>query len=119
MIKMSCHGKLAEIIMSAALPAPWTAHAQQTSWVGLDCVAISNATLATSSGCNRVSPDWQYFRRTHHTSSKELAAIANEVKPRLLVLYHCSNAGDARKTERNCSARCVTFIPVTFYRAVI
>lgn len=43
---------------------------------------------------NRVSPHWQHFRRSHHTSSQELAAIANEVKPRLLVLYHCSNAGD-------------------------
>jgi ribonuclease BN (tRNA processing enzyme) len=43
---------------------------------------------------NRVSPEWQRFRRSHHTSSEQLVAIANEVKPRLLVLYHCSNAGD-------------------------
>lgn len=43
---------------------------------------------------DRVSRDWQNFRRSHHTSSQELAAIANEAKPGLLVLYHCSNAGD-------------------------
>jgi ribonuclease BN (tRNA processing enzyme) len=39
------------------------------------------------------SPAWQEFRRTHHTSSKELADIANAVRPRLLVIYHHSNAG--------------------------
>jgi ribonuclease BN (tRNA processing enzyme) len=41
----------------------------------------------------KISPTWQQFRRTHHTSSQELAAIAGEVKPALLVLYHRSNAG--------------------------
>ena len=43
---------------------------------------------------DHVSPAWQEFRRTHHTSSKELAEIAAQVKPGLLVLYHRSNAGD-------------------------
>lgn len=42
----------------------------------------------------RVTPAWQKFRRTHHTSSKELAEIAALTKPGLLVLYHRSNAGD-------------------------
>lgn len=41
----------------------------------------------------RVSPEWQKFRRTHHTSSRELAEIATRIKPGLLVLYHRSNAG--------------------------
>jgi ribonuclease BN (tRNA processing enzyme) len=41
-----------------------------------------------------VSPAWQEFRRTHHTSSKELADIANIVKPGLLVIYHQGNAGN-------------------------
>jgi ribonuclease BN (tRNA processing enzyme) len=41
-----------------------------------------------------VSAAWQEFRRTHHTSSKELAEIANKVKPGLLVIYHQSNAGN-------------------------
>ena len=33
----------------------------------------------------------QAFRRCHHTSAIELAAIANEVKPGLLVIYHRGN----------------------------
>ena len=41
----------------------------------------------------QVSPRSQTFRRCHHTSAPELAAIANEVKPGLLVIYHRSNAG--------------------------
>jgi ribonuclease BN (tRNA processing enzyme) len=41
----------------------------------------------------KVSPEWQNFRRTHHTSSRELAEIAMRVNPGLLVLYHRSNAG--------------------------
>jgi ribonuclease BN (tRNA processing enzyme) len=40
-----------------------------------------------------VSAAWQEFRRTHHTSSQEVADIANTVKPGLLVIYHQSNAG--------------------------
>jgi ribonuclease BN (tRNA processing enzyme) len=42
---------------------------------------------------DRVSRRWQAYRRKYHTSSKELAALVNRVKPRLLVLYHRSNAG--------------------------
>jgi ribonuclease BN (tRNA processing enzyme) len=41
----------------------------------------------------KVSREWQRFRRTHHTSSRELAEIAMRIKPDLLVLYHRSNAG--------------------------
>jgi ribonuclease BN (tRNA processing enzyme) len=40
----------------------------------------------------RPSPE---FRRRHHTSSVELAEIANTVKPRLLVTYHRSHVGEA------------------------
>jgi len=43
----------------------------------------------------KVSPRWQKYRRTHHTSSRELAALAARVKPGLLVLYHRGNAGGA------------------------
>jgi ribonuclease BN (tRNA processing enzyme) len=46
-----------------------------------------------------VSPAWQEFRRTHHTSSQELADIANVVKPGLLVIYHQSNAGNGPATS--------------------
>ena len=40
-----------------------------------------------------VLPQWQEYRRRAHTSSVELAQIANTVKPGLLVVYHRSNAG--------------------------
>lgn len=42
---------------------------------------------------SQVSARSQEFRRCHHTSSIELAKIANAVKPGLLVIYHRSNAG--------------------------
>jgi ribonuclease BN (tRNA processing enzyme) len=34
------------------------------------------------------------FRHRHHTSSEQLAKIANEVKPELLVTYHRSSVGE-------------------------
>ncbi len=40
---------------------------------------------------SRPSPE---FRRRHHTSSSELAEIANSVNPGLLITYHRSNAGE-------------------------
>ena len=43
----------------------------------------------------KVSRKWQRYRRNHHASSKELAALAARVKPGLLVLYHRANAGGA------------------------
>jgi ribonuclease BN (tRNA processing enzyme) len=46
----------------------------------------------------RVSPRAQEYRRRHHTSSVELAEIANDVKPGLLVVYHRSNMGGAPGT---------------------
>lgn len=42
---------------------------------------------------NQVPQRFQAFRRRHHTSSEELAAIANEVKPGLLVLMHRGGRG--------------------------
>jgi ribonuclease BN (tRNA processing enzyme) len=42
---------------------------------------------------HQVSSRSQRFRRHHHTSSVELAEIANTVRPGLLVIYHRSNAG--------------------------
>jgi ribonuclease BN (tRNA processing enzyme) len=46
-------------------------------------------------GYNKVSPVSQEYRRRHHTSSVELTAIANAVKPSLLVIYHRTNVGAA------------------------
>jgi ribonuclease BN (tRNA processing enzyme) len=42
---------------------------------------------------DRVSSQWQEYRRSYHTSSRELAAMARRVRPKLLVLYHRSNPG--------------------------
>jgi ribonuclease BN (tRNA processing enzyme) len=47
---------------------------------------------------NRVSAQAQEYRRRHHTSSVELAEIANELKPGLLVIYHRSNVGGAAES---------------------
>jgi len=41
----------------------------------------------------KVSRKWQAYRRKYHTSSKELATLANRVKPGLLVVYHRGNPG--------------------------
>jgi ribonuclease BN (tRNA processing enzyme) len=45
-----------------------------------------------------VSPKWQRYRRSHHTSSRQLAALATRIRPRLLVLYHRSNAGSTTRS---------------------
>ena len=42
---------------------------------------------------NYVAPKYQEYRRKHHTSSRELAEIANKARPGLLILYHRANPG--------------------------
>ena len=42
---------------------------------------------------DNVSPKYQEYRRKHHTSSRELAEIANKARPGLLILYHRANPG--------------------------
>lgn len=39
-------------------------------------------------GFNTRPPDWQAYHSRMHTSSRQLAEIASETKPNLLVLYH-------------------------------
>jgi len=39
-------------------------------------------------GFARLTPAWQNYHASFHTSSKELAEIASQAKPGLLVLYH-------------------------------
>jgi ribonuclease BN (tRNA processing enzyme) len=39
-------------------------------------------------GFNKRSVDWQRYHANYHTSSYELAGIASDAKPKLLVLYH-------------------------------
>jgi ribonuclease BN (tRNA processing enzyme) len=40
-----------------------------------------------------VAPPYQAYRRKHHTSSRELAALAKKAQPGLLILYHRANPG--------------------------
>jgi ribonuclease BN (tRNA processing enzyme) len=42
---------------------------------------------------NAVSSSYQEYRRKHHTSSREVAEIANKTRPGLLILYHRANPG--------------------------
>src|SRR5262249_53940179 len=35
-------------------------------------------------------PDWKAYRLKYHTSTSELAALANRAKPRILVIYHAA-----------------------------
>src|ERR1700704_3052216 len=48
-----------------------------------------------------VSLEWKKYRLAYHTSSKQLAEIANKAKPGLLILYHRANPGcdQARTAE--------------------
>jgi ribonuclease BN (tRNA processing enzyme) len=48
-----------------------------------------------------VSSEWKKYRLAYHTSSKELAEIANKARPGLLILYHRANPGcdQARTAE--------------------
>ena len=41
----------------------------------------------------RVAPESQQYRLRHHTSTRQLAALATKARPGLLVLYHRSHAG--------------------------
>lgn len=38
-------------------------------------------------------PDWKSYRKKYHTSTSELAAIANQAKPKMLIVYHISGRG--------------------------
>ena len=54
----------------------------------------------TAASFDLVSPEWQEYRRTYHTSSKELADLATKAKPGLLILYHRANPGcDQARTD--------------------
>ncbi|UCC30245.1 MAG: MBL fold metallo-hydrolase [Phycisphaerales bacterium] len=42
----------------------------------------------SEAGFKKRSPEWQRYHSSSHTSSRELARIAKEVQPGLLILYH-------------------------------
>lgn len=47
----------------------------------------------TDGSTKKVPLEWQKYRRSYHTSTKELAEIANKTKPGILLLYHRANPG--------------------------
>jgi ribonuclease BN (tRNA processing enzyme) len=49
--------------------------------------------IYTMGSTERVTPEWQAYRRAYHTSTEELGAIASRSRPELLVLYHRANPG--------------------------
>jgi ribonuclease BN (tRNA processing enzyme) len=63
---------------------------------GCDVLIHEAYSLTEAKNAARPSPE---FRRRHHTSSVELAEIANTVKPSLLVTYHRSTAGEGPDQE--------------------
>ena len=42
----------------------------------------------SKSGYDKKTPSWKEYHAVHHTSTFELAEIANKAKPKLIVLYH-------------------------------
>ncbi|MEA2988008.1 MAG: hypothetical protein QOG83_719 [Alphaproteobacteria bacterium] len=58
---------------------------------GCDVLIHEAYSMVEARNAARPTPE---FRRRHHTSSIELAKIASEVKPGLLVTYHRSNTGE-------------------------
>ena len=58
---------------------------------GCDVLIHEAYSMMACRNAARPSPE---FRHRHHTSSAELAAIANQVKPGILLTYHRSMAGE-------------------------
>ena len=56
----------------------------------------------TQASFDKVSPEWKQYRLAYHTSSKELAEIANKAKPGLLILYHRANPGCDQARTADC-----------------
>jgi len=56
----------------------------------------------TQASFDKVSPEWKQYREAFHTSTRQLAEIANKAKPDLLVLYHRANPGCDQARTRDC-----------------
>jgi len=53
----------------------------------------------TQLGYDESKPDWRNYITNFHTSTKELAALATQAKPKRLVLYHQMFFGGEKDTE--------------------
>jgi len=47
----------------------------------------------TEGSTQKVAVEWRKYRLSYHTSTKELAEIANKTRPGILLLYHRANPG--------------------------
>ena len=56
----------------------------------------------TQASFEEVSPEWKQYREAFHTSTKQLAEIANKARPVLLILYHRANPGCDQARTREC-----------------
>lgn len=56
----------------------------------------------TQASFDKISPEWKQYRLAYHTSSKELAEIANKAKPGMVILYHRANPGGDQARTTDC-----------------
>jgi ribonuclease BN (tRNA processing enzyme) len=74
------------LLSGDARPSPGLTEACQ----GCDLMIFEVYTMGST---DKVTPEWQAYRRAYHTSTQELAEIANASRPKRLVLYHRANPG--------------------------
>jgi ribonuclease BN (tRNA processing enzyme) len=82
------------VIVVSGDTAPTQALVDQSR--GCDVLVHEAYSMMAYRNAARPTPE---FRRRHHTSSVELAAIANEVRPGILVIYHRSTVGEEISTS--------------------
>ena len=59
----------------------------------------------TQASFDRVSPAWKQYREAFHTSTRQLAKIANKAKPDLLILYHRATPVVTRRAHKSAVKR--------------
>ena len=76
------------------------------------CDVLIHEVYSTTGFATR-PPDWQKYHSRYHTSSRELAELANKARPGLLVLYHqlfwgTSEEDLLKEVQRNYSGKVVS-----------
>ncbi len=69
----------------------------------------------SQAGFDKRTPDWKAYHSRYHTSAPELAKIANEAKPGLLVLYHQMPMGQQLEIEKLYSGKVVSAKDLDLY----
>ncbi|MEZ5921786.1 MAG: MBL fold metallo-hydrolase [Parvularculaceae bacterium] len=78
--KLSAHGKTI-VISGDATPSPALIDAAKDADILIHEVY-------SEEGFNKRPPEWRRYHKAFHTSTRELAEIANETQPKRLILYH-------------------------------